>query len=165
MKALYIRWGIILLVIVAVGFLGFSRYLKEVKTVSPDDLVRDSSETVRLKGLVLGGSLVEEAPSGGVLFEMKGLDQSATIHYTGSEDDNLRELKIVVAGGHWDEKMLVFQADRLSIVPNYGFVVGAYLVGILPTLLFLFSMERREKLLYAEIKEEAAYEAEKFDKA
>ena len=108
---------------------------------------------------------MEEAPSGGVLFEMKGLDQSATIHYTGSEDDNLRELKIVVAGGHWDEKMLVFQADRLSIVPNYGFVVGAYLVGILPTLLFLFSMERREKLLYAEIKEEAAYEAEKFDKA
>lgn len=162
MKALYIRWGIILLSTVVIGFLGFSRYLKEVKTVSPDDLVRDSSETVRLKGMVLGGTLIEEG-SGEAKFEMEGVDQSVTIHYIGPENDNLRELKILVAEGHWDDKFLIFQSDALSIVPNYGFIAGAYLAGIIPTILFLFSMERREKLLYNEIKDETAYETEKFD--
>ena len=116
------------------------------------------------KGWLWGGTLIEEEGSGEARFEMEGSDQALRIHYVGPEDDNLRELKMVVAEGHWDDKLLVFQASMLSVVPNYGFIAWAYLVGIFPTIFWLFSMERREKLLYNEIKEESPYEAEKFDK-
>jgi hypothetical protein len=52
------------------------------------------------------------------------------------------------------------EAEEIALLPNYWFVAGAYLAGIIPIGLFLFSMERRVELLYNRIKSTKLYEPE-----
>ena len=82
------------------------------------------------------------------------------MQYDGPPPDNLRELKILVLIGTWNADAQVFEARDIGIVPNYGFIAGAYLLGLLPLALLLFAMTRRVHFLYDEIKASKLYEEE-----
>ena len=160
MKGFYIRWGIILLCTLVVTVLAAGRYRMEVSVISPEDLLRQpSEETVRVLGMVEGGSLAVKSP-GEATFRLTGEGAGLTVHYKGEGNDNLRELKALVVVGRWAPANAVFEAARIALAPNYGFVVGAYLAGILPAAIFLVGMERRARILYNEIKDTAAYQPE-----
>ena len=69
-------------------------------------------------------------------------------------------MKILVLIGTWNAGAQVFEARDIGIVPNYGFIAGAYLLGLLPLALLLFAMSRRVHFLYDEIKTSKLYEEE-----
>lgn len=167
MTLFYIRWGVVLLVTFIIAFLGFQRYQKDVASLTPDQVIRDAStDKVRVTGVIQGGSLTKEEDSKRASFLLQGEKDSLPVQYNGQDIDTLRELKIVVVTGRFNTGAGKFEGETLSLIPNYGFVVAAWLLGILPTFLFLFLMERKLRLLYSEVKEAKLYEAEvmSFDK-
>ena len=166
MKGFYIRWCAILAIGLILAVLGFLRYERDVMTLSPEELLSEQpGHRVRLLGTVEPGTLVEEGGSQEARFQLMGNRDRVPVIYKGKEPENLRELKTLVAEGRWDPVIKEFQSDRLSVIPNFGFVVSAYLVAILPLIAFLFGMERNVRLLYHEIKGTTVYEPEKvFDK-
>ena len=93
-------------------------------------------------------------------FELAGEKEKVSVRYSGEAPANLRELKTLVVIGRWNSSARQFEAHEISLLPNYGFVTGAYLVGIIPLSLFLFGMERRVELLYNKIKTTKLYEPE-----
>jgi cytochrome c-type biogenesis protein CcmE len=162
MKGFYIRWVGILLMGIAIACFGFLRYQREVTNLSPEKLLQEEpTQIVRVLGTVRPGTLVQGVSPGEARFELAGPTHRLSVHYTGPEDDNLRELKTLVVVGHWNAGSGEFRAEELAVVPNYGFIVAAYTVSIIPIGLFLFIMERRVRLLYAEIKGATIYEPEK----
>lgn len=162
MKGFYIRWGTIILVGVFVAAAAGWRYQQEVIAVSPDDILEvRSTRTVRVLGTVKPGSLIKDGSFNGARFKLSGTSDDLSVHYMGSEDENLRELKTLVVVGRFDPGQDEFRAERLAVVPNYGFIVAAYIVTIVSIGMFLFGMERQVRLLYCEIKETTVYEPEK----
>ena len=162
MKGFYTRWIVILLMGVIITSLGFWRYQREVTSLSPEELLQEEpTRNVRVLGTVKPGTLLQGESPGEAWFELSGAEDDLSVHYTGAEDDNLRELKRLVVVGRWDARSGVFQAEALAVVPNYGFITSAYIVSIIPIGLLLFVMERRIRLLYAEIKGTTVYEPEK----
>jgi cytochrome c-type biogenesis protein CcmE len=166
MKPFYLRWAAIFVVAVAIGSSGFLRYASDVKTVSPEEVIRSGSPgSIRVLGTVEAGSLVlegtgtEEGPAE-ARFSLSG-DPGLRVHYIGAKPENLRELKKLVIEGRWEPVSKRFQAHKIAVVPNYRFVTAAYFVAILPLGIFLFLMERRVRLLFYEIKETTVYEPEK----
>ena len=171
MKGFYIRWSGILILMITIGVLGFLRFQKEVDTLWPAEVLQTNpSETVRMIGTVQPGTLTKEGfgaegSLGRANFGLRGEEEEVIVHYKGIKPDNLRELKTLVVEGRWDPISKGFQANEISVVPNYRFIAAAYLVAIVPLGIFLFRMERRMRLLYFEIKETTVYEPEKiFDK-
>jgi cytochrome c-type biogenesis protein CcmE len=172
MNGFYIRWAIILSLGAGLFFLGLMRYREEVRTVSPEALLRHKpGGTVRLLGTVVPGTLEKPSESGNsggsgeIRFTLKWAESEVPVRYSGDDPENLRDLKTLVIRGRLDKDSQVFQGDQISVVPNYGFITAAYIVGVLPLALFLFAMERRVRLLYREIKGTNVYEPEKvFDK-
>jgi len=165
MKWFYIRWGGILFVALMITLLGTQRYYREVATMSPEQLLREQpTGTVRVLGRVQAGSLStpgqEETSLYRVTFYLSGEREGLRVRYIGGIADNLRELKTLVVIGRWDLSTREFEAHEISLLPNYGYVAAAYLIGIVPIGLFLFLMERRVELLYNEIKAAKAYESE-----
>lgn len=166
MKSFYIRWAALLALTLVIGGFGAGRYLQEVKALTPGEVLRSQpSGTVRVLGTVQAGSLVREGfesegASGTARFSV-GADSGLAVVYRGVKPDNLRELKTLVLRGRWDPDSKQFQADKISVVPNYRFVTAAYLVAILPLGIFLFLMERGVRKLFFEIKETTVYEPEK----
>jgi cytochrome c-type biogenesis protein CcmE len=162
MNGFYIRWAIIAFLGAGLFIVGLMRYRNEVRTVSPEALVRDHPEgSVRLMGMVVAGSLEKHPDSKEIRLTLKGPDREVPVRYTGDDPENLRELKTLVVTGHWDGESQIFQGDKISVVPNYGFITSAYLVSVIPLAIFLFAMERRVRLLYQEIKGTTVYEPEK----
>jgi cytochrome c-type biogenesis protein CcmE len=160
MKDLYVRWGAILLIGIIIALLGVMRYQREVGTVAPEDLLKEPpTARLRVLGTVEAGSLIREEP-GRIRFRLAGDGEPLSVLYTGKENENLRELKTLVVVGRWNPGTRVFEADELSIVPNYGFITAAYLVGVIPLVLFLFGMERKTRMLYREIKGTSVYKPE-----
>ena len=160
MKVFYIRCGAILLAAVMIALLGVWRYEREVTTVSPEELLREQpTGTVRVLGTVQPGSLMTEKPKG-ARFRLAGDRDRLSVRYTGEENDNLRELKTLVIVGRWNPISRELEADEISLVPNYGFIAAAYLIGIVPMVVFLFGMERKARLLYHEIKGTTVYRPE-----
>lgn len=161
MTRFYIRWGGVLAAGILVALLGIQRYHKEVTAISPEELLAEKPDrTVRVIGRVEAGSVSKEAPENRIEFQLSGEQARVPVRYAGTEPDNLRELKTLVVEGRLDPSTGALQAEKISLVPNYGFVTAAYLVVLIPLGLFLFSMERKVALLYIMIKQEKVYQAE-----
>lgn len=157
----YIRWGVVLLVTFIIAFLGFQRYQKDVASLTPDQLLQNPSpDKVRVIGVIQGGSLTREDDSNRAFFRLQGENKTLPVRYQGQDTDTLRDLKVVVVTGHLNAGTAEFDGEAISLIPNYGFVAAAYLLGILPTMFFLFLMERKLRLLYMEVKEAKLYEPE-----
>lgn len=160
MKTLYRRWGIILLLTVIAVSLGIDRYVRDVKTLGPGEIhTAGGSETVRVEGRVEAGTLTMDENGTEAAFELADSDASIPVFYRGEATDTLRELKTLVVVGRWNTDPPRFEAVRLDLTPNYGFILAAYLV-LIPLGAFLFLMEHRVLLLYTEIKDSKAYESE-----
>jgi len=161
MTGFYIRWGVILLVALGIGFLGVQRYERDVAAISPDQLLPNPvAEKVRVIGTIQGGSLSKEEEEKRAVFRLQGEKEILSVRYQGEDLDTLRELKVLVISGRWNPETREFDGASLSLIPNYGFVVAAYLIGIVPALLFLYLMERRLALLYNAVKQTKLYEPE-----
>lgn len=161
MKRFYIRWGGVLIIAAIIGVLGIQRYNREVTTLSPHHLLHDQPvQTVRILGMVEAGSILKEGEGGPVAFQLSSEGVKLSVRYLGEESENLRDLKTIVVGGRWNPTTRTLEAEKISLVPNYGFIMAAYLVSLIPMGLFLFNMERRVAMLYILIKEEKVYQSE-----
>ena len=142
-----------------IGLLGMQRYYRDVNALSPEQLLREQPiQTVRVLGRIEAGSLMKEET--GMKFLLSGESEKVPVSYRGEETDSLRELKTLVIVGKWDPSAHKFDAQKVSITPNYGFVTAAYLLSVVPLGLFLFHMERKVALLYIMIKQEKVYQPE-----
>ncbi|HUK55379.1 MAG TPA: cytochrome c maturation protein CcmE [Nitrospiria bacterium] len=158
MKGLYLRWGGLLLVGLWIAAVGTQRYNRDVRPLTPDQVLKDHpAESVRMLGMIEAGSLRKDPVTSHRLFFIVGKGQRVPVDYQGSDTDDLRELKTLVVVGRWDNTAQQFVAQDIDLIPNYGFIIAAYLVMI-PLALFLFMMERRVRLLYNEIKQSKQYE-------
>jgi cytochrome c-type biogenesis protein CcmE len=159
MKRLYLRWIGIGSVVFLLALLGARRYCNDVATLPIERLVAEApSGEVRVLGQIVANSIVPSEE--GMSFQLTDPPEALTVLYTGKETDEIRDLKTLVMIGKWDGGTRRFIADRTAIRPNYGFVLAAYLVGLIPVALFLFRMEYRVARLYAEIKETKVYEVD-----
>ena len=160
MTNLYIRWGGVLIVAVLLSVLTYQHYRDNLASLVPQQVKQDApTGDVRVLGMVQGGTL-QTREAGEATFTLLGKQATLPVHYQGPPPDNLRELKILVLIGTWNAATQVFEARDIGIVPNYGFIAGAYLLGLLPLALFLFAMSRRVHFLYDEIKASKLYEEE-----
>ena len=164
MTLFYIRWGAVLLVTLIIAFLGFQRYQKDVAGLTPDQLLQNpSQDKVRVIGIIQGGSLIKTDDKNRAFFLLQGEDKTLPVQYHGQDTDTLRDLKVVVITGRFYAGTGEFEGEAVSLIPNYGFVAAAYILGIIPALIFLFLMERKLRLLYMEVKEARLYEPEVMD--
>ena len=160
MTNLYIRWGGLLIVAIALSVLTYQHYRDNLASLVPQQVKREApAGEIRVLGMVQGGTL-QTREAGEATFTLLGKQATLPVHYQGPPPDNLRELKILVLIGTWNAATQVFEARDIGIVPNYGFIAGAYLLGLLPLALFLFAMSRRVHFLYDEIKASKLYEEE-----
>ncbi|MCH7614495.1 MAG: cytochrome c maturation protein CcmE [Nitrospinae bacterium] len=161
MTSLYLRWGGLLIVAVGLSVLTYNHYQQHLSTVSPHQMKEQAPrQEIRLFGMVRGGTLEGKVKAGDATFELMGNDTSVTVHYQGPPPDNLRELKTLILIGKWNPSDNIFEARDIGLITNYGFVIGAYLIGLIPLAIFLFAMSRRVGLLYEEIKESKLYQEE-----
>ncbi|HTN43256.1 MAG TPA: cytochrome c maturation protein CcmE [Nitrospiria bacterium] len=160
MKGFYIRWGVLILVGFWIAAIGAHRYNRDVRPLSPEQVLKNHlAGPVRMLGMVEAGSLRKDPLTSQMLFSLVEDGQRIPVVYQGKDTDSLRELKTLVVIGGWDAASQSFLAQDLALIPNYGFIIAAYLVMI-PLALFLFMMERRVRLLYTEIKRSKLYEPE-----
>jgi hypothetical protein len=165
MRRLYLRWAGVLAVGVLVVFWGARRYCNEVVAQSVESLsvLTEVAGEVRVLGHV--GKLTRETRQ----FRLTGTTGAAgaagatewiTVDATGDDLSEVRPLKTLVVIGRWTPSTRTLTADRIAPIPNGGYIAAAYLTGLLPSILFLFFMERRVTSLYATIKQEKMYEPE-----
>lgn len=160
MTNLYIRWGGVLIVAIVLIVLTYNHYRDNLASLVPQQVKQEApTGEIRVLGMVQGGTL-ETRGAGEATFALLGESASLPVHYEGPPPDNLRELKILILIGTWNADTQVFEARDIGIVPNYGFIAGAYLLGLLPLALLLFAMNRRVHFLYDEIKASKLYEEE-----
>ena len=160
MTNLYIRWGGVCIVAIVLIVLTYTHYRDNLASLVPRQVKQEApAGEIRVLGMVQGGTL-ETRGAGEATFALLGESASLPVHYEGPPPDNLRELKILILIGTWDADTQVFEARDIGIVPNYGFIAGAYLLGLLPLALLLFAMNRRVNFLYEEIKASKLYEEE-----
>jgi cytochrome c-type biogenesis protein CcmE len=162
MTRLYLQWIEIAVAAAGIVWAASRYYDRHLVTLTPDAVQTGGSVTadVRVQGLVEGGTLAGDLTSGKATFRLAGEHGTLDVAYDGPPPENLRELKTVVVVGRWDAGRRVFLAKDLALVTNYGFVVGSYLVALVPLAVFIFLMERRVRLLYSEIKQAKLYEPE-----
>ena len=160
MTNLYIRWGGVLVVAIVLIVLTYNHYRDNLASLVPEQVRKEApAGDIRVLGMVQGGTL-ETREAGEATFTLLGEQATLPVHYQGPPPDNLRELKILILIGTWNAAAQVFEARDIGIIPNYGFVAGAYFLGLLPLVLFLFAMSRRVHFLYEEIKASKLYEEE-----
>lgn len=160
MTNFYIRWGGVFIVAIVFIVLTYTHYRDNLASLLPRQVKQEApAGEIRVLGMVQGGTL-ETRGAGEATFALLGESASLPVHYEGPPPDNLRELKILVLIGTWNADTQVFEARDIGIVPNYGFIAGAYLLGLLPLALLLFAMTRRVHFLYDEIKASKLYEEE-----
>lgn len=157
----YLRWGGLLIVAIVFGVLTYNYYQKNLASLSPSEVKRKAPiQEIRVSGMVKSGTLKGSVETGDVQFELIKNNSGIAIHYQGLPPDSLRELKTLVLIGKWSTADNIFNARDISLVPNYGFVIGAYLISTLPLVIFLFFMNRRVRILYEEIKITKIYQEE-----
>ncbi|MCY3729443.1 MAG: cytochrome c maturation protein CcmE [Nitrospira sp.] len=160
MRNLYIRWGGVCIIAIAFIMLTYNHYRDNLASLAPRQVKQEApAGDIRVLGMVQGGTL-ETRGAGKATFALLGESASLQVQYEGPPPDNLRELKILILIGRWNAATQVFEARDIGIVPNYGFIAGAYLLGLLPLALLLFAMSRRVYFLYDEIKASKLYEEE-----
>ena len=157
----YSRWAALTVIAVILSALTHQHYQQHLASVTPEWLVMHNQSTnpsIRLEGMVKSGSLSGNLQEGQAEFKLVGDPTNVTVHYNGSPPENLRELKTLIVVGLWDPAQQIFRASEIALVTNYGFVISAYLVGIIPLILFVFSMSRKVTALFQVIKESKLYE-------
>jgi cytochrome c-type biogenesis protein CcmE len=141
------RWLFIIFVLGAVSALAWQRYQSEVSSYSPLEFSHlTDGQQARVLGRVQAGSLKMSANTlkgtSDASFSLEAQGALTPVIYAGPDMDTLRELKTILAQG-------VRQADgslragRVSIAPNYAYIVGAYGSIALILLLFAFLVERQ----------------------
>lgn len=161
MTAFYFRWCGVLVGFSLLAISTYKNYEENLATMTPEQILANSpAEEIRVKGLVRGGTLKGVLEEGRASFDLAGEKQAVLAQYKGPPPENLRELKTVILVGKWDSINRNFQARAIAVVTNYGFVMGAYAVGMIPLALFLFFMGRRVTILYDEIKQSTLYQSE-----
>jgi cytochrome c-type biogenesis protein CcmE len=162
MTRLYVQWTVVVVAAAIVSVAAFRYHDRHLVTFTPEAVADGAAgpDVVRVQGLVAGGTLMGDPSSGQAAFRLGGDRDAVQVEYNGPPPENLRELKTLVVIGRWDAERRVFAAHDFALIPNYGFIVSAYLVALLPLALFIFLMERRVRLLYAEIKQAKLYEPE-----
>lgn len=161
MTSLYLRWTGLLIVAIVLTGLTYSHYQQHLATLSPSQAkTQGLNHEVRVLGMVRGGTLEGNVEGGDATFALGENDSTIPVHYHGPPPDNLRELKTLILIGKWNSTDNIFEARDIGLVTNYGFVVGAYLIGLIPLAIFLFAMSRRVGLLYEEIKASKLYQEE-----
>lgn len=163
MNSFYIRWSVLFLIFGGIACMGVIRYNREVKTLSPKDLLTSKSASdLRLMGMIEAGSFVRASGSEPFRFNLSEEGEKVAVIFSGEDvDETLRDLKTIVVIGNWDSESSLFSGSALALIPNYGFISGAYLLSLVPLAFFLFFMERRVAILYVMIKEEKMYQVEK----
>ncbi len=160
MTNLHRRWGGVFLVAIVFIVLTYNHYRDNLASLAPEQVKQETpAGEIRVLGMVQGGTL-ETRGAREATFALLGESATLPVHYQGPPPDNLRELKILILVGTWNADRQVFEARDIGIVPNYGFIAGAYLLGLLPLALLLFAMTRRVHSLYEEIKASTLYEEE-----
>ncbi len=160
MMNLHRRWGGVFLVAIVFIVLTYNHYRDNLASLVPEQVKQETpAGEIRVLGMVQGGTL-ETRGAGEATFALLGESATLPVHYQGPPPDNLRELKILILIGTWNADRQMFEARDIGIVPNYGFIAGAYLLGLLPLALLLFTMTRRVHFLYEEIKTSKLYEEE-----
>jgi cytochrome c-type biogenesis protein CcmE len=160
-QEIYIRWAVVVILLVVIAVLAVFRYNREVSAIPLEVLLRKKPDgMVRLSGRVVAGTLVRKDIVATFNLSGAGKEEKISVLYIGKPDDNLRELKELVVVGFFDPDKMEFTAQRILPIPNMGFVVSAYLLSIIPLIFFLFNMERNLILLSILIKEEKPYQPE-----
>ena len=159
---LYVQWIVIAVAATAVATAAAGYYDRHLTTVTPEAILAGITgpEVIRVLGQVAAGSLEGDPAAGRATFHLSGEGAGLPVQYEGPPPENLRELKTLVIVGRWDAEAGVFRGQDVALVTNYGFVIAAYLTGLLPIAVLLFSMERRVRILYGEIKHTKLYEPE-----
>ena len=167
MTSFYVRWIGVLIVALALSTSTCTHYQRNLATWSPSQVkAQPPSSEVRVLGMVQGGTLAGRVEEGEATFALIEGDASLPeqtgipVQYHGPPPENLRELKSLILIGRWNSSDNIFEARDIGLVTNYGFVVSAYLIGLIPLALFLFTMSRRVGLLYEEIKASKLYQEE-----
>jgi len=161
MTSFYTRWAALIVIALILSGLTYQHYQQNLASVTPEWIVQNSSSiapSIRLEGMVKSGSLSGNLQEGQAEFHLLGDSTKVTVHYKGSPPENLRELKTLIVVGSWDPAQQVFRAHEIALVINYGFVISAYLVAIIPLILLVFSMSRKVTSLFQVIKESKLYE-------
>ena len=160
MNRFYLRWGVILVIGLLITLLSVQRYYRDVHSLTPEQFQAETPPGIaRILGRVEAGSLMKDGPVGQASFILSGEKIRIPVLYRGDSSEDLRELKTLVMIGQWNPSLQQFEADKMDLVPNYGFITAAYLL-FLPLALFLFMMEHRVLLLYNGIKDSKLYESE-----
>src|SRR5205823_6196968 len=129
----YISWAGLLLGLFFFAMLGVRHYTRDLKSITPERLLLlQPTQIVRVLGIVQAGSLVYEPASHEAAFDLADERAKVSVRYSGPAPENLRELKMLVVVGRWNPSGRRFEAHEISLLPNYGFVAGAYLAGIIP---------------------------------
>lgn len=161
MRTFYLQWGGLLVVVTGLVCLTYQHYQENLATMTPQQVLSAApTGTMRVLGLVQGGSLEGDVESGQAQFLLSDDQGSLPVAYQGPPPENLRELKKLIVVGRWNPQDRVFQSHELALVNNYGFVISAYVIGLLPLALFVFVMGRKVSLLYEEIKASKLYQSE-----
>ena len=167
MTNFYVRWSGVLIAAVALSAFTYNHYQQNLATWSPSQVKAQTPlSEVRVLGMVQGGTLAGRVETGEAAFKL--IESAAAlpehtgipVRYHGPPPENLRELKTLVVIGKWKASDHTFEAREIGLVTNYGFVAAAYLIGLIPLALFLFTMSRRVGLLYEEIKASTLYREE-----
>ncbi len=161
MTLFYTRWAALIVIALILSGLTYQHYQQNLASVTPGWIVKNSSSnspSVRLEGMVKSGSLSGDLQEGEAQFRLQGEMATVTVHYHGAPPENLRELKTLIVVGQWDSAEQIFRARDIALVTNYGFVISAYLVGVIPLILLVFTMSRRVTSLFQVIKESKLYE-------
>ena len=161
MTAFYLRWGGILIVAMIIVGMTVQNYEQHLASLSPEQVMEHSPQgEVRVQGLVQSGTLQGNLEEGTATFALGDDQTTLSVEYKGPPPENLRELKLLIVIGQWDPASRVFRARDLALLTHYGFVVSAYLVGLIPLLIVLFLMGRKVSLLFEEIKQSKLYQSE-----
>lgn len=161
MIAFYARWGVFLLITLVLTWMTYQNYQQHLASVSPTEMVTHPSDgTIRLQGMVQPGTLQGNPEEGSAQFTIGDGRTTIPVQYNGPPPDNLREFKTLILIGRWNPDSRLFQARDIALLPHYGFVASAYLVGLVPLFLFVFWMGRKVNLLYEEIKQSKRYQVE-----
>ena len=161
MTSFYTRWAVLLVIALILSGLTYQHYQQNLVSVTPEWIIKHSSSatsSVRLEGMVKSGSLSGNIQNGEAQFILQGESVTVPVQYNGPPPENLRELKTLVVMGQWDASEQLFRAREIALVTNYGFVISAYLVAMIPLILLVFSMNRKVTSLFQVIKESKLYE-------
>lgn len=161
MTSFYTRWGILILIALILSGLTYQHYQQNLASVTPAWVLKNGSSkapSLRVEGMVKSGSLSGNLEEGQVEFQLVGDSANMRVQYKGAPPENLRELKTLIVIGQWDPIQQIFRTGEIALVTNYGFVISAYLVAMIPLILLVFAMSRKVTSLFQIIKESKAYE-------